>query len=885
MKRSQDTHPTIRLEDYRQPDFWIDAVELTVSLGEDGTEVTARLSARRNERAAPDAPLVLDGRELELVSVAIDGEQLSPAQYTLTETHLTVPTVLARLTLETRCVIHPEKNTALEGLYVSKGMFLTQCEAEGFRRITFYPDRPDVMARFRTTLEADRERFPLLLSNGNPVAREELPNGRHRVTWEDPFKKPCYLFAMVAGELACREDFFTTCSGRRVKLQFFTEARDLDKVEHALESLKRAMRWDEEKYGREYDLDLFMVVAVRHFNMGAMENKGLNIFNSSCVLASGRTQTDAAFQRVERVVAHEYFHNWSGNRVTCRDWFQLSLKEGFTVLRDSEFGADMGSAAVVRIASASALRSVQFPEDAGPLAHPVRPDSYVEIDNFYTTTVYEKGAEVVRMLRTLLGSEAFRRGTDLYFARHDGEAVTTDDFVRCMEEVGRVDLTQFKRWYSQAGTPRLRARGVFDAAAETYTLTFEQSCPPTPGQPTKEPFVLPVAVGLVDEAGRDLALSARELPGKTGTTLVIPLTHPSESVTFTGVRARPIPSILRGFSAPVLLDAGHTDDELALLATHDSDAYNRWAASQELSTRKLIALADALSAEALDEALALDERWVGTFIEALGERALDPALRAELLRLPDESQLADRLGESEPEVLHRARELTRRALARRLGRELQALAELPSEAEPFAATMSQVAERSLRNACLSLVAADPSDAVSALLARRLTAATNMTDRLAALTALVHSGRDGEAALADFHREFESEGLVTDAWFALQATNPTGDAIARAERLVAHPDYDPLLPNRVRAVVAGLCRGNPAAFHRADGAGYRFLAATVGALDERNPQLAASLAGLFSRFRLAPRARHPLARAAMHELLARAKVSANLYEVLTKTLAV
>lgn len=577
---------TIHLKDYRAPDYLIDETHLTFELFEDHTLVHAQLVMRRNPAAGDGLPpLVLDGQQLELLDLHLDDVPLAAGDYQLTDSHLSLQPTQARFVIDSTVRIHPESNTALEGLYKSGGMFCTQCEAEGFRKITFYLDRPDVMSVFTTTLSADKQAYPILLSNGNPIASGEEEDGRHWATWQDPFKKPAYLFALVAGDLWCIEDSFRTLSGRDVALRIYVEPENIGKLQHAMDSLKKSMKWDEEVYGREYDLDIFMIVAVNDFNMGAMENKGLNIFNSSCVLAHPDTATDAAHQRVEAVVAHEYFHNWSGNRVTCRDWFQLSLKEGFTVFRDAEFSADMNSRTVKRIEDVAFLRTHQFAEDAGPMAHPVRPDSYMEISNFYTLTIYEKGAEVLRMIHTLLGAEAFRKGSDLYFERHDGQAVTCDDFVQAMEDASGQDLAQFKRWYTQSGTPRLAVEDCYDAHAKTYTLTFRQSCPATPGQERKEPFVIPVAMGLLDSYGRELPLRLAGEAEAAGTSRVLAVTEAVQSFTFVEVPVQPLPSLLRGFSAPVKLHYPYGRDQLMFLMQHDSDGFNRWEAASSSPCR------------------------------------------------------------------------------------------------------------------------------------------------------------------------------------------------------------------------------------------------------------------------------------------------------------
>lgn len=665
MKESQGT--SVLLRDYRVPDFLIDSTSLLVQLYEDHSIVKAALELRRNPEAGkPASSLVLDGRQLELLEVKLDGTVLDGDHYEVGERQLSVQGVPDRFLLETTVRIHPEQNTSLEGLYKSRVMFCTQCEAEGFRKITWYLDRPDVLSSFTTRIEADRELYPVLLSNGNLLDSGELPEGRHFAAWHDPFLKPCYLFALVAGKLEAVKDTFTTASGREVDLQIWVEAKDLDKCDFAMGALKRAMTWDEEVYGREYDLDIFMIVAVDDFNMGAMENKGLNIFNSSCVLANPAVTTDLAFQRIESIVAHEYFHNWSGNRVTCRDWFQLSLKEGFTVYRDTEFSADMGSRAVNRIENVGFLRTVQFAEDAGPMAHPVRPDSYMEIANFYTVTIYEKGAEVVRMMAELLGPERFRQATDLYFSRFDGMAVTTEDFICCMEEISGMDLGQFRRWYTQAGTPRLAVKRHYDAKAQQYRLLFKQDCPPTPGQADKQPFVIPVTTALLNAKGQHMPM---RMAGESSiqTTRVLQVTEAEQEFVFVNVAEEPVPSLLREFSAPVRLKLDYSREELMFLLSHDSDAVSRWDAGQQLA---LQVMGDCMAQRRKGLPLELDQRlvvaWEKILRSALDEPGVDKAMIASLLLLPSEAYMAELAEVVEVDIVHDVREFVRRQLARQL---------------------------------------------------------------------------------------------------------------------------------------------------------------------------------------------------------------------------
>ncbi len=656
----------IYLKDYQVPDYLIDETHLTFELFDDHSLVHAQLVMRRNPAAgsglseARMPPLVLDGQQLELLSVALDDRELTAADYQLSDSHLTLQPTSASFVIDSSVRIHPESNTALEGLYKSGGMFCTQCEAEGFRKITYYLDRPDVMSKFTTTLSAEQHSYPVLLSNGNPIASGSEEGGRHWATWEDPFMKPAYLFALVAGDLWCVEDSFTTMSQREVALRIYVEPENIDKCQHAMDSLKKSMKWDEEVYGREYDLDIFMIVAVNDFNMGAMENKGLNIFNSSCVLARAETATDAAHQRVEAVVAHEYFHNWSGNRVTCRDWFQLSLKEGFTVFRDAEFSADMHSRTVKRIEDVAYLRTHQFAEDAGPMAHPVRPDAFMEISNFYTLTVYEKGSEVVRMIRTLVGAEGFRKGSDLYFERHDGQAVTCDDFIRAMEEVNGIDLSQFKRWYSQAGTPRLAVSEHYDAAAKTYSLSFQQSCPPSPGQSEKLPFVIPVELGLIGAQGQALPLRLQGEAQAGAASRVFAIDQAEQVLTFVDIAEQPLPSLLRGFSAPVKLSFPYSRDQLMFLMQHDSDGFNRWEAGQQLSVQVLQEL---IGQHQRGEALVLDQRLVTALRSVLANEQLDQAMVAEMLSLPGEAYLTEISEVADVEAIHAAREFARQQLS------------------------------------------------------------------------------------------------------------------------------------------------------------------------------------------------------------------------------
>ncbi|WIF65856.1 aminopeptidase N [Metapseudomonas otitidis] len=878
----------IHLKDYQAPDYLIDETALTFELHEDHTLVHAQLVVRRNpERADGTLPaLVLDGQQLELLSLSMDDRELGAADYQLTDSHLTLQPVAEQFTLDSTVRIHPESNTALEGLYKSGKMFCTQCEAEGFRKITYYLDRPDVMSRFTTTVSAEQHRYPVLLSNGNPVASGAGEGGRHWATWEDPFKKPAYLFALVAGDLWCVEDVFTTMGQRNVTLRIYVEPENIDKVQHAMDSLKKSMRWDEEVYGREYDLDIFMIVAVNDFNMGAMENKGLNIFNSSCVLARAETATDAAHQRVEAVVAHEYFHNWSGNRVTCRDWFQLSLKEGFTVFRDAEFSADMNSRTVKRIEDVAFLRTNQFAEDAGPMAHPVRPDSFIEISNFYTLTVYEKGSEVVRMIHTLLGAEGFRKGTDLYFERHDGQAVTCDDFVKAMEDANGVDLTQFKRWYSQAGTPRLVVEDAYDAAARTYSLTFRQSCPATPGQTEKLPFVIPVELGLLDAAGNDLPLRLAGEAKAEGGNRVIAVTEAEQTFTFVDVAEKPLPSLLRGFSAPVKLSFPYSRDQLMFLMQHDSDGFNRWDAGQQLSVQVLQEL---IGQHQRGEQLVLDSRLLAAFRTLLEDQSLDQAMVAEMLSLPSEAYLTEISEVADVDAIHAAREFARRSISDALFPQLLARYQANralSRETPYVASAGHFARRTLQNIALSyLMLSGKAEVLQACL-EQFEACDNMTERLTALSVLVNSSFEDEKAkaLASFADYFKDNPLVMDQWFSVQAGCTLPGGLARVQALMAHPAFTLKNPNKVRALIGAFANQNLVNFHRADGAGYRFLADHVITLNALNPQIASRQLAPLTRWRKYDAARQALMRAELERILASGELSSDVFEVVSKSLA-
>ncbi len=879
-----ETPQTIHLADYTPPPFLIDTVDLDVRFLAGEAIVDARLAVRRNPAAAPGQALRLDGHELETLAVAIDGAPLPAGRYAQDAEHLSIADVPDAFTLNTSVRIRPDANTSLSGLYRSTDGYFTQCEAQGFRRITWFPDRPDVMARYRVTLHADKAALPLLLANGNPVAAGDEDGGRHWATWEDPFPKPCYLFAMVAGKLDALRDSYTTASGRTVQLAIYVEPGKLDQCPHAMDALKRSLRWDEETFGLECDLDHYMIVAVGDFNMGAMENKGLNIFNTKYVLARPDTATDVDYENIDRVVAHEYFHNWTGNRVTCRDWFQLSLKEGLTVFRDQQFGADMHSRAVTRIRDVRTLRAAQFPEDAGPMAHPVRPASYIEINNFYTATVYEKGAEVVRMIHALLGKDAFRRGMDLYFERHDGQAVTCDDFVAAMADASGVDLGQFKRWYAQAGTPRVAARGRYDAAARRYVLTLAQSCAPTPGQPEKLPCHIPVAVGLVGADGADLPLRlAGEAVAGAGTR-VLSLTAAEQEFVFEDVPAAPVPSLLRGFSAPVVLDFAYGDADLAHLLAHDSDPFNRWEAGQRLAARLILG-----AAQAIADATTLD--WPASFAEAARRvldgalaGAVDPAFAAEALTLPSEATLAEQMDVVDPDALHAARNGLRCFLAEALAPRLRAAYAQLAPRGPYAPTPAEAGRRALRNLCLGYLAELDTAETRTLALEQFETADNMSDQFAALATLAQNDcPERRLALDAFHLRWQGEALVMDKWLAVQAASRLPGTLAEVRDLLAHPAFDLRNPNKVYALLATF-GANHVHFHAADGSGYRFIAERIAEIDPLNPQVAARLARRFDRWRKFDAARQTHARAALKGLRGKAGLSRDVFEIVDRALA-
>ncbi len=881
-----DTPQTIYRKDYTAPSYLVDTVELGFDLDPARTVVANRMTVRRNPASA-QREIELYGEDIELVTLRLNGRTLGEGDYVIEGTLLRIPNAPEEATLEIETICVPESNTTLSGLYTSNGSFYTQCEAEGFRRITYFPDRPDVMARFTVMLRADKDKYPVLLSNGNLIEEGDLDNGRHYALWEDPFKKPSYLFALVAARLVCQEENFELADGRTALLQVWVEEGNLDKTDYAMQSLKHSIRWDEERWNLELDLDRFMIVAVGDFNMGAMENKGLNIFNTKFVLANPRVATDVDFQGIEAVVGHEYFHNWTGNRVTCRDWFQLSLKEGLTVFRDQEFSADMigtnTGRAVTRIDQVRTLRQAQFPEDAGPMAHPVRPDSFVEINNFYTVTVYEKGAEVVRMVQTLLGRDGFRKGMDLYFQRHDEQAVTCDDFRLAMADANGRDLTQFERWYSQAGTPVVQAETRWDEQAQTYTLRLIQSCPSTPGQPEKLPFHIPVAVGLLGRDGRDLPLT---VDGKNlGTTAVLELTDSDQTFVFTGVTEQPTPSILRDFSAPVILKHGYSDAELVHLFSHDSDPVNRWEAGQRLAMSRLLKLTGQVAgAGNVVDRLDLDDTFVDAMRKILVDDTLDPSFREQALLLPTESMIADQLDVVDPLAIHLARQFVRADIGARLRTELLAQYDANQTPGEYSPDAESIGKRALKNLALAYLNAAPDEASLALARKQFDGATNMTDRVAALSALVHARAPAAAdALQRFYDEFQGEALVVDKWFAMQAAAPTTD-VARVRELMTHKAFTLRNPNRARSLVSTFCAGNAMGFHAPDGSGYGFWAEQVIALDALNPQVASRLARAMDRWRRYTPDLQAHMKRALQQVAGQAKLSNDVREVVSKALA-
>ncbi|MFG1374828.1 aminopeptidase N [Xanthobacter oligotrophicus] len=874
----RDAEPkAIHLADYRPPEWLVDKVELDFALHPSQTRVTARLALRRNPEGTTGAPVVLEGDGLTLVRLAIDGKPLVGPSFEATPARLTLAHPPAdTFVLEVETLVDPTANTQLMGLYRTSGNYCTQCEPEGFRRITYYPDRPDVLSVFTTRIEADKAEAPILLGNGNLVESGDIPGtARHFAIWHDPWPKPSYLFALVGGKLAKVADSFVTASGRKVELGIYVEEGKEARAGYAMDALKRSMRWDEEAFGREYDLDVFNIVAVSDFNMGAMENKGLNVFNDKYVLATPETATDADYSGIEGVIAHEYFHNWTGNRITCRDWFQLCLKEGLTVFRDQEFSSDQRSRPVKRIADVRMLKAAQFTEDSGPLAHPVRPETYREINNFYTATVYEKGAEVVRMLKTLLGEDGFRKGMDLYFERHDGDAATIEDFVAAFADAAGRDLTQFALWYAQSGTPLLNVSGSYDKEAGTFRLDVTQSVPPTPGQGDKKPMLIPLALGLVGPDGRDMPLTLGNTPVEHG---VIEVKEAAQSFLFTGLEARPVPSLNRGFSAPVNLVSDLTEADRVFLAAHDGDPFNRFDSLQRIALELLKTCARSGTLPAPDALITATGAVVA-------DTALDAAFKAQALALPGESEVARELGSDvNPDAVYAARKALRIAVGTALAADFARTYESAGAGGAFAPDAASAGRRALRNLALDYLAVTGAAEGIARAKVQFEAADNMTDRFAALAVLAqHDVPEREAALDAFYRRFESDALVIDKWFVLQAQIASEGTLDRVKGLMLHPAFSLSNPNRVRSLIGAFAATNPTQFNRADGAGHAFVADTVLSLDGKNPQVAARLLASFKTFRQLEPVRRASAEAALRRVAQTPGLSADVSDIATRSL--
>ncbi|XP_024396860.1 puromycin-sensitive aminopeptidase [Physcomitrium patens] len=886
----KETPKEIFLKDYKAPDYAFQKVDLIFVLGEDKTLVTSNIRVIPN--FSDGAPLILDGERLKLVTLKINGLHVSKDNYKVSarQLHMTsLPT--GSFDLEVVVEIEPQNNTFLEGLYKSTGNFCTQCEAEGFRKITYFQDRPDVMSKFTTRIEADKTLYPVLLSNGNLVDEGDLPDGKHYAVWEDPWTKPCYLFALVAGHLVSRDDSFTTMSGRKVALRIWTPPQDFSKTAHAMKSLKLAMKWDEEVFGLEYDLDLFNIVAVPDFNMGAMENKSLNIFNSKLILASPETATDVDYAAIEGVIGHEYFHNWTGNRVTCRDWFQLSLKEGLTVFRDQEFSSDMGSRAVKRIADVVRLRTMQYPQDGGPMAHPVRPHSYIKMDNFYTVTVYRKGAEVVRMYQTLLGKAGFRKGMDLYFQRHDGQAVTCEEFLAAMFDANKVKFPTFPLWYAQAGTPTLTVITSYDADAQTFTIKCKQVVPPTPGQSKKEPMLLPLAVGLLDSHGHDMRLTSvkdgaslhhlTSADGDYTTTAVLHVDKTEQEFTFMNITEKPVPSLLRNFSAPVRLVSDVTNEDLYFLLAHDSDQFNRWEAGQTLSRKLML---DLISAHQRGEKISVDSAFIKGIRSILLDSSLDKDFAARCLTLPAEGEIADLMDVADPDAVHIVRRFVVREVSACLREDLLNTVKLNRSSIAYDPSHEHRARRALKNVALGYLASLNEPETIDVAVNEYKIASNMTDQLAALNAICQNpGNLRSKSLADFYEQWKEEALVMNKWLALQAMSDIPGNVENVRRLLDHPAFDIRNPNKVYSLIGGFCT-SAINFHAKDGSGYTFLADVVLQLDKLNPQVASRMVSSFSRWRRFDEERQALAKAQLERITSQNGLSDNVFEIASKSLA-
>ncbi|HIO92473.1 MAG TPA: aminopeptidase N [Leucothrix mucor] len=871
---------TVYLEDYSVPAYKVKSIDLTFDLGEEFTLVTSQVAYQYNPDSNAEKTLELHGEELELESIKMDGETLAESAYEVDDKSLTLSDAPEKLTLEIITKIYPQLNTSLDGLYQSSGNFCTQCEAQGFRKITYYYDRPDVMSMFSTLIRGDKEKYPVLLSNGNLVEKGELEGGQHFAKWVDPFAKPAYLFALVAGDLEHVSDAYTTTSGREVALEIYTETHNIDKCDHAMQSLKRAMQWDEERFGLEYDLDVYMIVAVDDFNMGAMENKGLNVFNSKLVFASPETATDNDYISIEAVIGHEYFHNWTGNRVTCRDWFQLSLKEGLTVFRDQEFTADLHSRAVKRVEDVRMLRTHQFAEDAGPMAHPIRPASFVEINNFYTLTIYEKGAEVVRLYHSLLGKDGFRKGMDLYFERHDGQAVTTEDFLSAMADANEMDLSQLQNWYDQAGTPFLEASMQYDSDAKTCTLKFIQMCPDTPESNDKKPFLIPVSMGLLDSNGKDMAL---QLEGgeSLGTSHVLHVTESAQDFTFINVDEEPLPSLLRGFSAPVRLVYPYSVDQLIFLMQNDSDDFNRWEASQRLGQEVMMQM---LLARAAGEALGVETKVVDAYQSVLENDDLDYALRTEALVLPSEDDMAEAMDDADPEAIYEVRKFLRTTIAKALRLSLERIYVELEDKGDYKIDPSSIGKRRLKNICLSYLGTITDNGIDEMCYQQFKNATNMTDTLASFGVLLNKEcPQREQAISDFETRWSSNTLVMDKWFVMQATSSLPSTLDSVKSLMNHALFDIKNPNKVRSLIGAFANGNPVNFHQADGSAYTFIADRVLELDKLNPQIAARLVRTLINGHQYNAGREAMMREELERIKLEEGLSSDVFEIVSKSL--
>ncbi|MET3108855.1 aminopeptidase N [Oxalobacteraceae bacterium GrIS 1.18] len=893
---------TVYRKDYTPASFWVNTVEMGFDLDPQSTVVTTRSTLTRNP-ASTEKDLVLFGESLKLVQIRMNGQKLARTAYQIDKQALRIFNPPDEITLDIETQICPAENTSLSGLYVSNHNLFTQCEAEGFRKITYFQDRPDVMAKFTVMLRGDKKKYPVLLSNGNLIEHGPLPHGRHYAKWEDPFKKPSYLFALVAGKLVCQEEKITLKSGRKALLQVWVEKGNLDKTQHAMDSLQNSIFWDEQRFGLELDLDRFMIVAVSDFNMGAMENKGLNIFNTKYVLANSKIATDNDYAGIESVVGHEYFHNWTGNRVTCRDWFQLSLKEGLTVFRDQEFSADMigtnSGRAVSRIENVRVLRQAQFPEDAGPMSHPVRPKSYQEINNFYSVTIYEKGAEVVRMYYTLLGHEGFRKGMDLYFKRHDGQAVTCDDFRAAMADSSGRNLSQFERWYSQSGTPQLKVTTKYDADQQAFQMAFSQTCPATPGQDKKLPFHIPVAVGLLNAQGQDMALQCLEQANPTGaTTLVLELTKARQVFNFTKVTEEPTPSMLRNFSAPVELHFNYSDAQLAHLLAHDSDAFNRWEAGQRLALRRLLKMTVAFQA---NQPLELDTMFIEALRKTLNDTSLDAAFRELVLTLPSTTNIAEHMTVIDPHAIKAARQFMRHEITRHLKADLLTAYETNLTPGKYIPDAISSGKRALKNMALAYLQEWPKASTFDLAHSQFVDAKNMTDRIGALSCMVNARilnggsdvakKDSKAAqaivtaaLKTFYKDFKDEPLVVDKWFMLQGSASSTD-VKKMHKLLKHPAFNLHNPNRARSLIYAFCNANPAQFHALDGSGYKLWTELVIELNTINPQVAARLARSMDRWRKYTPELQLKMKAALQKVMTSKNMSKDVLEIVSKALGV